>query len=85
MKQNIKDVVNNVSKTQHFTYPNYKGNTRFFKLGRLRLPINGHQAVITVNLCYGFNVNGNGLTNYGGYNIQNYEMKLHLYSSTIGT
>ena len=40
---------------------------------------------MTVNLCYGFNVNSNGLTNYAGYNIQNYEMKIRLYSSTIGT
>ena len=71
--------------TQFFGYPNYAGDTRFYKIGRLYLPLNGHQAVITVNLCYGFNVNNNGLLNYAGYNIQNYEMKIHLYSSTSGT
>ena len=39
--------------------------------------------MITVNLCYGFNVNSQGL-NFAGYAIQNYEMKIHLYSSTSG-
>ena len=71
-----------MSAIRSFTYPNYASDTRFYKLGRLRLPINGHQAVITVNLCYGFNFNNEGLTNYAGYNIQNYEMKIYLYSST---
>jgi hypothetical protein len=57
------------------------GGTRFYNIGRLNLPSNGHQAVITVNLCYGFNVNSVGL-NHPGYLIQNYEIKIHLYSST---
>ena len=47
----------------------------------MNLPSNGHQAVITVNLCYGFNVNIVGL-NHPSYNIQNNEIKIHLYSST---
>jgi hypothetical protein len=57
------------------------GGTRFYKIGRLNLPSDGHQAVITINLCYGFNVNAIGLNN-AAYLIQNYEMKVHLYSST---
>jgi hypothetical protein len=82
IKDSVKTILNNVSPTQFFMYPNYAGDTRFYKIGRLGLPLNGHQAVITVNLCYGFNVNNNGL-NFAGYSIQNYEMKIHLYSSTI--
>jgi hypothetical protein len=85
IKDSVKTILNNVSPTQFFMYPNYAGDTRFYKIGRLGLPLNGHQAVITVNLCYGFNVNSNGLLNFAGYSIQNYEMKIHLYSSTSGT
>ena len=62
LRQNVKDIINRVSLTQFFGYPNMSGESRFYKLGRLNLPINGHQAVITVNLCYGFNVNNDGLT-----------------------
>ena len=40
--------------------------------------------MITVNLCYGFNVNNVGL-NSAGYQIQKSEMKMHLYSSTPQT
>ena len=74
----------NISQTKFYTYPNYVGEARYYKLGRLNLPIDGHQAVITINLCYGFNVNNSGL-NFAGYQIQNYEMKIHLYSSTQWT
>ena len=83
IKDRVKTILNHVSPTQVFMYPNYAGDTRFYKIGRLGLPLNGHQAVITVNLCYGFNVNNQGLS-FAGYSIQNYEMKMHLYSSTIG-
>ena len=58
-----------------------EGDARFYKLGRLNLPIDGHQAIITVNLCYGFHITNNCL-NYAGYNIQNFEMKICLYTST---
>jgi hypothetical protein len=78
---NLTNQLASISKTKFFTYPNYVGEARYYKLGRLNLPIDGHQAVITINLCYGFNVNNYGL-NYSGYHIQNYEMKIHLYSST---
>ena len=83
IKQSVKTILNNVSPTQFFGYPNYAGDARFYKIGRLYLPIGGHQAVIAINLCYGFNVNNTGL-NYAGYIIQNYEMKIYLYSSTPG-
>ena len=84
LREDVKAKINNVSATQFLGYPNMSGEQRFYKLGRLNLPINGHQAVITVNLCYGFNVNNDGL-NYAGYSIQNYEMKIRLYSSTTWT
>jgi hypothetical protein len=78
---NLNNKLAGISQTKFFTYPNYGGEARYYKLGRLNLPIDGHQAVITINLCYGFNVNNVGL-NLSSYNIQNYEMKIHLYSST---
>ena len=80
----MKTILNSISLTQFFGYPWYLGDTRFYKIGRLNLPLNGHQAVITVNLCYGFNLNNTGF-NMPGYTIQNYEMKIHLYSSTPQT
>jgi hypothetical protein len=85
LKQSVKDIINSVSLTKFLGYPNMAEDTRFYKLGRLNLPLNGHQAVITVNLCYGFNVNNANSTNFPGYNIQNYEMSIHLYSSTTST
>ena len=78
---NLTNQVTSFSQTKFFTYPNYVGEARYYKLGRLNLPIDGHQAVITINLCYGFNATNHGV-NFSGYNIQNYEMKIHLYSST---
>ena len=75
LKTSVKTILTNVSGNQFFGYPNYIGDTRFYKIGTLNLPLNGHQAVITVNLCYGFNVNNTGL-NLHNYNIQNYEMKI---------
>jgi hypothetical protein len=81
IKQSVKTILNNVSRTQFYYYPNYHGgDARFYKIGRLNLPIDGHQAVITVNLCYGFNITA-GL-NLATYTIQNYELIIHLYSST---
>jgi hypothetical protein len=81
LKQSVKTIINNVSLTQFSGYPNMAADARFYKLGRLNLPNNGHQAVITVNLCYGFNFNNTGL-NMPDYQLSNYEMKVHLYSST---
>ena len=78
---NLTNQVSNFSQTKFYTYPYYVGEARYYKLGRLNLPIDGHQAVITINLCYGWNVTNHGV-NFSGYNIQNYEMKIHLYSST---
>jgi hypothetical protein len=54
---NLTNQLASISQTKFFTYPNYVGEARYYKLGRLNLPIDGHQAVITINLCYGFNVN----------------------------
>ena len=84
VKSSVKTILTNVSGNQFFGYPNYIGDTRFYKIGTLNLPLNGHQAVITVNLCYGFNVNNIGL-NQPNYAIQNYEMKIYIYSSTPQT
>ena len=50
--QNVKDVINDISDTQFFIHPSYGAATaRFYKLGRLNLPIGGHQAIISVSLC----------------------------------
>ena len=38
LKQSVKTILNNVSPTQFFGYPNYAGDTRFYKIGRLYLP-----------------------------------------------
>ena len=78
---NLTNRMSSLSKTQYFEYPSYAGGARHYNIGRLNLPTGGYQAVITINLCYGFNVNSQGL-NSPGYNIQNYAMNIHLYSST---
>ena len=60
----------------------YIRNTiQYYKIGALTLPQNGNQAVIQVNLCYGYNFNPLSVTNLADYNIQNYKLDIHLYSA----
>ena len=69
-------------------YPYGSGSDWFWQLGRLSLPNDGHHAVITVNACNGWNLNfRSGLSgeNFNGYNITNYQMTAHIYSSTPNT
>ena len=54
---------------------------RLYNLGRLNLPNVGHQAIITVNACYGWNINNDGLANVRYYSITNYQMTAHIYST----
>ena len=61
LKQHVKTINSNISSAQFFRYPNMAADARFYKLGGLNLPLNGHQAAITVNLCYGFHVTNCGL------------------------
>ena len=68
VKSSVKTILTNVA-----GYFNYIGDTRFYKIGRLELPVNGHQAVITVNLRYGLNIN-NGSLNLPNYTIQKYKI-----------
>ena len=69
IKKSVKRILNNVSPHQFFMYPSCSGDTTLHKIGRLSVPLSGHQAVITVNLCYGFDVSSNGLLNSAGYSI----------------
>ena len=50
------------------------------KLGRLYLPLGGHQAVITINASYGWNNNIYGL-NSNRYHFPNYQLTTYIQSS----
>jgi len=62
-KQEVDSKITNVSEIQVFRHPYVSGDTRSFKLGRLNLQNDGHQAIITVNACYGWNLNNEGFIN----------------------
>ena len=86
LRQNVKDIINNVSKTQIFTNPSYgTATSRFYRLGRLNLPIGGNRAIVSINLCFGWGLNTSGLTNQAQHHIPNYNMMVHLHSSTPTT
>ena len=53
--------------------------TQCYRLGTLNLPQGGHQAVLTINLCYGYNVGDN--VNSSKVKVTNYQLSINLYSS----
>ena len=64
------------------------GSDWFWQLGRLSLPNDGHHATITVNACNGWNLDfrgGGSGVNFNSYNITDYQMTTHIYSSTPNT
>ena len=76
------------SSIQVSDYPHASGSDWFWQLGRISLPNDGHHATITVNACNGWNLNfrgGGSGVNSNGYNITNYQMTAHIYSSTPNT
>ena len=62
-KQEPDSKFENVSKIQVYKFPYVYGDYRFYKLGRLNLPIDGHQAIVNVNACCGWNTNIDRLAN----------------------
>jgi len=68
-----------ISKTQYFNYNLYSGSNQFYRLGTLTLPQNGHQAIISANLCFGYNI-GNGAQSTQ-FRLQNYQLHINIYSS----
>jgi hypothetical protein len=79
----VNTLTTNLSNTQYFNYPLADGGaTKFYKIGTLTLPQGGHQAIVQVNLCYGFNTSPG--TNVAEWNMQNYQLNINLYSSNGG-
>jgi len=60
-KQEVDSKITNVSKIEVLKFPHVYGDYRFYKLGRLDLPSDGHQAIITVNAYYGWNIHNEGM------------------------
>ena len=88
IKQQSDSIFEQVARIQVSDYPHASGSDWFWQLGRLSRPNDGHYATITVNACNGWNLNfrggGRGV-NFNGYNITNYQMTAHIYSSTPNT
>ena len=74
---------NKLSKMHNSKLAIYNPTTKYFKLGTLNLPNGGHHAVINFNACFGYGV-ASGI-NQHAYQIQNYQMTAHIYSSTNNT
>jgi hypothetical protein len=53
--------------------------TQCYRLGTLTLPQGGHQAILNINLCYGFNL-GTSLKS-SQVKVSNYQLTMNLYSS----
>jgi len=84
-KQESDSKFENVSRIQVSSYPYTFSSDRFWHVGRLSLPSDGHHAIITVNACNGRNWNFSGAVNLNGYNITNCQMTAHIYSSKPST
>ena len=74
---------NKLSRTHNSKLAIYNATTKYFKLGTLNLPNGGNHAVINFNACFGYGVAGS--INSPSYQIQNYQMTAHIYSSTPAT
>ena len=61
--QDLADKFGNLSLTQYFKYLASSITEQYYKLGTLTLPQGENQAVIQVNLCYGYNFNPGNYTN----------------------
>ena len=78
----LSSAVATVSSTQYFPFTLFSGTGRkFYRVGTLQLPQNGHHAIIQISLCFGYNFNPQNLTNVAQWLLQNYQLTFNLYSS----